>query len=550
MARDRLDRPLVRDRAEAVPLAIQAGTNAIASLSEADLVGASVDQRIEMLRQLASATWTGSSEEDAILRVVETTPASQSVALNERLKREHVGSRTLRSELDHVVDLSNNLKLHSALTTLYLKTLKPSRGIEAVSTAPMLPWHDVMGFFETTAVFFASPTSDGKIRVEYPNVGLLSPNDFADETRDLYDLLVHGRVFDPEDIVRVHDYDIDRIVTLTAQDLLAYQHTAVRNLGTHLATVASFAVPVSAAESAAGKLLAITLERVLPAAFLVVDENRHNIVQWFPTWGNHLLKFIDLAETTVNIYGFYQFAKHGTRVVAEWNRLRSMRRAIKAPSPDAERAAVEIERRWEDVTKTMEELRRRGGPVTDVQHGERVPSAPAPEKRAPSTAPKTRQIQVDTTAHTDATETKYKSGNVVTVEQAPSGKKPPESMRAYPVSEYGISKRVRKNVEIERHEILQHAWLEIHGLVKTRGIGRSRYTTVLELPHDVHTEISRLQVEAHLHDREFLKTLGASEVIDKNLAILRKVGVDDATRQRILEDVTEMLAGIGNKAPL
>jgi hypothetical protein len=131
-----------------------------------------------------------------------------------------------------------------------------------------------------------------------------------------------------------------------------------------------------------------------------------------------------------------------------------------------------------------------------------------------------------------------------------AGKKPgskPAAAGTYPTSEYGISSRARKGMKIERHEILQHAWLKLHGLVKRRMGGRSRYTTVLELPEDVHRKINELQEKAGLHDEAVLKGLSAREVVDKNLAILRQAGVDEATRQAVLEDVTEMLAGLGSK---
>jgi hypothetical protein len=117
-----------------------------------------------------------------------------------------------------------------------------------------------------------------------------------------------------------------------------------------------------------------------------------------------------------------------------------------------------------------------------------------------------------------------------------------------PVHEYGISSRINRNQTIQRHEVLQNAWLEEHGFVTRRNVGRSRFNTVLELTPTQHAEVNELQRLAGLNDRNVLRNLSATEVIDRNLAILRRAGVPRQTRQLILEDVLELLPALGPRA--
>jgi hypothetical protein len=68
----------------------------------------------------------------------------------------------------------------------------------------------------------------------------------------------------------------------------------------HASTVASLAVPVSAARTVAGKVAVATLERVLPAALLLIDENRGGLVEWFPNWGPRMLYYADKYQSMMS----------------------------------------------------------------------------------------------------------------------------------------------------------------------------------------------------------------------------------------------------------
>ena len=131
---------------------------------------------------------------------------------------------------------------------------------------------------------------------------------------------------------------------------------------------------------------------------------------------------------------------------------------------------------------------------------------------------------------------------------ARTGASGPRSPRRNSVHEYGISRRINANQTIERHEVLQHAWLRRNGFATRRNVGRSRFNTVLELTPAQHAEINELQRLAGLNHPKVLEDLSAIEVIDRNLEILRRAGVPRPTRQLILEDVLELLPGLGSDA--
>jgi hypothetical protein len=111
------------------------------------------------------------------------------------------------------------------------------------------------------------------------------------------------------------------------------------------------------------------------------------------------------------------------------------------------------------------------------------------------------------------------------------------------VTEYGISKKLSRG--IERHEVLQHAWLRLAGIVE--GKGRWATNTIIELTRKQHRKVSELQKARGLHKPGELAKLSAWEVIERNIEILEEVGVDPKTIARILDDVSEILLGLEAK---
>ena len=93
---------------------------------------------------------------------------------------------------------------------------------------------------------------------------------------------------------------------------------------------------------------------------------------------------------------------------------------------------------------------------------------------------------------------------------------------------------------LQRHELLQHAWLEEHGHV-TAGRGSnpiSRNNPAIMLTDDMHKSINKLQSSQGLHDKSNLRAMSAKRNIYRNAAIMRKAGVPkgqvQALRQKAL----------------
>jgi hypothetical protein len=384
MQRDRqlTDQSGPAEQSVSVPAAIQGGSDRIAELDDAALSTANVDQRLAMLEALIRTFWTGGSEEEAIIRIIRTTPLSQANQMLRALTDRTLDGHPFLSELDDVVNFGNNLELHTALSELRMKAMGAAKGVPALAAAPVLPWHDVMGFFEESAVFSVSRTKEGKVRVKYP-ARLFGSGAFGGELQKLrIDLFTSGFDYEPDQVLIIHDYDRGQFVPVVAEELAGYQAAGVRGFLSHVATVASFAVPVSAARTALGKAAVFVLERALPAIFLLIDENRLNIVKWFPNWGPRMLYYADLAKVGVNIYGVARFAASGWQFFRSWRQLRQARRAMEGigSGADAERVAAAIEKEadriFDEVDKLNTESPRYGPPAPA---GPEVPTGTAPE---------------------------------------------------------------------------------------------------------------------------------------------------------------------------
>lgn len=347
-----------------IVLTIQGGWRMIAALDEPTLRRATVDQRVAMLTQLMEAYWTGSAEEEAIIRILSTTPSSDASTLVERLDATLEIGRSLLDELDRVVDFGNNLDLHTEISRLRLRAMPSKQGIEALHTAPVLPWHDVMGFTEDAATFEFWSTEQGKIRVRYlRGEALLSSADFAAEIQRLpQDLFVSGHDYESDQFLIIHDYDKDQFIPAMARDLLGYRNAGIRGFLSHAVGVASLALPGGTAKTVVGKAAFMVLERVLPAAAVMIGENRLNIVRWFPKWGPRMLYFADLVQFAIGVYGIARFAVAGARLIESWREVRNARAALEgaALDPEAETVARQLEGHFDEIAKELEKVRESG----------------------------------------------------------------------------------------------------------------------------------------------------------------------------------------------
>jgi len=339
--------------------AIQHGWRSVRELTSTELLAATVNERMTMLGMLAQAWWTGGAEEEAIMRILKTTPESDAAELARRLATDKIEGESYLSVLDDVVNFGNNLELHSVLSELRLKAMGPQRAADAIRQAPVLPWHDVMGFFEDAATFDFEQTSRETIRVKYP-VHQRASTMFADEISRLpTDLFVGGHEFALDDVLVIHDYDAGRFVPVVAQELIGYQNSGVRGFLGHVLTVASLATPVGAAKTVLGKAALFTLERVLPVTFLVIDENRINLVKAFPTWGPRMIYFSDIVKIGVGAFGLFRFATGGYRIFQDWKAVRDARKLMdpNVLDPNAERLALQLEGTVDDIYNQIDELK-------------------------------------------------------------------------------------------------------------------------------------------------------------------------------------------------
>jgi len=340
--------------------AIEGGWRDVIELDDKSFRIATVEQRVAMLTALIQAYWTGGAEEEAILKILSLTPLVQSQSLVKYLTEHTLDGKSYFAELHRVVDFGNNLELHRLLSELRLKAIGPEKGTEKLQSAPILPWHDVMGFFETPAVFELSRTAYGKIVVDYPTTTYVS-KEFGPELSNL-----HYNIFDPDQVFIIHDYDKGAFIPIVAQELLGYEGSGIRNFLDRAANVASLVAPVSAARTAVGKGAVVLLEKLLPAAFLLIDENRLNIVKWWPKWGPRMIQYADLAKFGVGIYGIGRFAVTGWRLFQSWKEVRRSRAAFEAIEsvglpPGAENLALTLERQADEIFAEVDRVNSEGG---------------------------------------------------------------------------------------------------------------------------------------------------------------------------------------------
>lgn len=98
----------------------------------------------------------------------------------------------------------------------------------------------------------------------------------------------------------------------------------------------------------------------------------------------------------------------------------------------------------------------------------------------------------------------------------------------------------RRDDALEGHEIVQNAWLQLHGHTSERGTGMaSRWNPTIALPPEVHRAVSAYQAALGLYDRKALKKMGYQEMLDLNeLALregLRDSGYSDTTINRVVK---------------
>jgi hypothetical protein len=294
-----------------------------------------VEARIKAIKGEASKTLVNDPEETAILNMFEDVPPEQAAEFVKRLREEKVDDAPLLERLDKVVDGENNIALHQHLSRLKLQA-GGAKSAAALADAPTLAWHDVMGFFEQKAVFSVTESGAGKYRIRYLggiSSGLYSAPEYSEikemSRKDRLNIMTgQGIEVDADQPIIVHDYDNDRHVVLTAEDLIAYQHAGVRKFLQDVGTIASLATPAGA-ETVGARVLAYGVQ-IASVATLIVDENKLNIRKWFPNWGPAIIDVSEKIKIAIAVVGVAQLVKGGWKLFANLRRLRAARAAMDA----------------------------------------------------------------------------------------------------------------------------------------------------------------------------------------------------------------------------
>ena len=356
-----------------------------------DFTKATVAQRLILIEERVRLFWTGNKDEEEIIEILKSTPPEQAAELSRRLSTDRLGDETYFAALDRVVDLGNNLELHTELTKLHLRGLGSEKGLKAIlEQALTLPWHDVMGLGHDVPVTFSvTAGAGGAIVIKYNASSYLFNTDmpFQQELDALpFSIKVGGKAFDGDQLFKVHDWDEGKFVIVRARDLLAYQNIGIRNWLGHVATVASLAIPVGAATTTVGKIALFAIEKAIPLLILAVRENRLSLVKSFPKWGPRMIFFADVAELAIGVYGLVSFARSGVKFFNAWREARFARKLWEAAESvdEAEKAAVRIENEADKILNAVDEFKQ-----AEAAAGHAKPAGPPLELPAGAPAPRT-----------------------------------------------------------------------------------------------------------------------------------------------------------------
>lgn len=284
---------------EFINKAITIGFREVREVDEKILERATVEQRVSMIILLVNAWWTGNSEEESIIRILDTTPQDQCDKLIKELSSNKIEESTVLEKIDQVIDMGNNLELHAVLSKIKIKSRGEEKGVKELEEAPILPWHDVMGFFEDDATFKITTKGKGEVYIEYPSRTSYA-KDFGDEPKKLEKRygpnFFTGHTFSPDQILIIHDYDLGKFVPIVASELIGYKHSRMRGFYSHMGTVVSTALSGGgggAAKTLLGRII-MRVDQAFNIFSTIIDENRLNIVKWFPNWGAKMLYYFDV----------------------------------------------------------------------------------------------------------------------------------------------------------------------------------------------------------------------------------------------------------------
>lgn len=523
--------------------------------ADAEPAAIDLDAVFRQMDDILNQTWVHGSDEGILILMIENVPAAQSAEFLSRLSQTRSNGHTWLDDLDDSISGENNEHLHQALSMQRIRAT-PEQSIAALAHAPVLPWHDVMGFFEDAATFTSERSGPGKVRIRYlGGTRIMTSTDFGDEIGRLpHDIFIGGVEYDDNQPLIIHDYDSGQFVTVVASELAGYEHLGIRNFLGHVATVASFAIPVSAAESVAGRVFVVTLERVLPAAFLLVDENRMNLVRWFPNWGPKMIQYSDTLKTAAAAVGFARLAISGFDMFRQWRTIARSRQALEGAAQldaEAQRIASQLEQQAETAYRQAERAR-------DAEAATRAgttAASDASDARAASggagTAPATDPGAPTTTGTQPATgSTARTAPRQATAEPLPSTGTPVPRPAPASVAWQGINDETRSMLRgsPQVREALEHSPMAAEALKFCHSLCYPRFVTEPQITRLENALERAERLNIAVNEREVQRALHASGTAEDLDHVISQIETGVEAKVQVGEEFEEA-GGAAGQAP-
>ena len=102
-------------------------------------------------------------------------------------------------------------------------------------------------------------------------------------------------------------------------------------------------------------------------------------------------------------------------------------------------------------------------------------------------------------------------------------------LREFHMDRFGAFNTPKRSGDaLEGHELLQNAWLKVHGHAEVRGQGAASLDNpAIALNNDLHKQITVRQRELGLFNPERLRSMSAQRNIEINVEVMREVGVPE-----------------------
>jgi hypothetical protein len=272
----------------------------VAAMPARTLFYLSLADRMTLIRQVADGFVVGDEDEQSILRLLTSTPASDVKALGAEL-RAHESS--LLKKLESVLDGAENKQFYAVLRSIVFASTDPEEALRRMQAAKIFPWADPgiikatynKRFYYETVEY----TDDGKVRVAY----WINAGPFGMKTAD--------QVLEPDEIIGVHFFLDEEFANATegetiympAASLISFkneQFSRELHLAVDVGLLFAGGAGLLTKASRLAKVIAV-LDTTMAAAALVINSFRSDIAK--TPEGKEFLKAWDVTQTLIAAYG-------------------------------------------------------------------------------------------------------------------------------------------------------------------------------------------------------------------------------------------------------